>query len=93
MDGRDHAEAVALEALAWMAGDGDLIGGFLAAGGIGPGDLRDRAADPDLLAAVLDHLMAEDRRVAGFAAASGHGPETLRRARALLPGGRTPHWT
>ena len=37
---RPQAEALAVSALAWMAGDADLIGRFLAATGAGPGDLR-----------------------------------------------------
>jgi hypothetical protein len=69
MRGRDQAETVALEALGWMAGAGDL------------------------LAAVLDHLLTEDAWVAGFCAATGHRPDALQRARALLPGGAAPHWT
>ncbi|MCL4187849.1 MAG: DUF3572 family protein [Rhodobacteraceae bacterium] len=93
MRGRDQAETVALEALGWMAGAGDLLGGFLAASGIAPGELRARAGDPDLLAAVLDHLLTEDAWVAGFCAATGHRPDALQRARALLPGGAAPHWT
>lgn len=93
MSGRDHAEAVALRALAWMAGAGDLLGGFLAATGLRPQDLRARAGDPDLLAAVLDHLMAEEPRAAAFCAAEGLAPEELQRARARLPGGTAPHWT
>lgn len=93
MGGRDHAETVALRGLAFMAGSGALLAGFLAESGLGPGDLRGRAADPDLLAAVLDHLLAEDARVTAFCAAEGLTPEVLHRARALLPGGAAPHWT
>jgi len=39
-----QAEALAVRALAWMAGDAELIGRFLAMTGAGPGDLRIRAA-------------------------------------------------
>lgn len=90
---RDEAETLALEALGWLAGEDDRLGVFLGAAGLTAADLRGRAGDPDLLAAVLDFLLSDDRMVTGFAAASGRAPDAPMRARAALPGGELPHWT
>ncbi len=88
-----EAEALAARALAWMAGDADLIGGFLAASGAGPAELRASAADPDFLGFVLDHVLADETRLLSFASAEGVRPELVSRARTALPGGDLPNWT
>lgn len=88
-----EAEALAARALAWMAGDADLIGGFLAASGAGPAELRASAADPGFLGFVLDYVLAEEATLIAFAEAEGVRPELVSRARAALPGGDLPNWT
>lgn len=88
-----EAEGLAARALAWMAGDADLIGGFLAASGAGPADLRASAADPGFLGFVLDYLLADEATLIAFATADGVRPEQVARARAALPGGDLPNWT
>ncbi len=90
---RPQAEALALRALAWMAGDADLVGRFLAATGAGPADLRARAADPEFLGFVLDFLLSDEAALVAFAAAEQIRPEQPMRARAALPGGELPNWT
>ena len=90
---RPQAEALAVQALVWMAGDADLVGRFLAMTGAGPGDLRDRAAEPEFLGFVLDFLLADEAALVAFAAAENIRPELPMRARAALPGGALPHWT
>jgi hypothetical protein len=87
------AAALARDALIWLAGREDDIAAFLAAGGLSAGELRARAADPDLLGAVLDFVLADEARVTAFAAAAAQPPDALARARAALPGGDAPHWT
>ncbi len=90
---RPQAEALAVQALVWMAGDADLVGRFLAASGAGPADLRARAAEPEFLGFVLDFLLAEEAALIAFAAAEQIPPELPMRARAALPGGAVPNWT
>lgn len=90
---RESAHVLALQALSYLAADDDLLLPFLAQSGLDPAGLRDRAEDPQLLAAVVDFLMAEDARVLGFAAAAGIRPEAVLQLRAALPGGDLPHWT
>jgi hypothetical protein len=90
---RPQAEALAVQALVWMAGDADLIGRFLAATGAGPADLRARAIEPEFLGFVLDFLLSEEAALVAFALAENIRPELPMRARAALPGGELPHWT
>ncbi|PTE13536.1 DUF3572 family protein [Pseudogemmobacter blasticus] len=89
----DTAQTLALQALAHLAAQEDAFAEFLAAAGTSLDEVRARAGDPDLLASVLDFVLAEDERVLGFAAAAGVAPETVLRARGALSGGEIPHWT
>jgi hypothetical protein len=90
---RERAEAVAAEALGWIAGDGELLGVFMGSTGIGVDDLRAAADTPEVLAAVLDFLMQDDAWVTGFCDAAGLTYDTPAQARAALPGGVQVHWT
>jgi Protein of unknown function (DUF3572) len=90
---QDLAETIALRALAWTLTQPDEIGGFLNATGAAAGDLAGRAGDPLFLAAVLDFLLAEDRRVIAFCDAEGLDYGQPMQARAALPGGDLVHWT
>ena len=87
------AEEVALKALAWIAAQEDALGALLAASGLAPTELRDRAADPEFLGFVLDFLMQDEAMLCAFAAAAGVAPDAPMRVRAALPGGQAPHWT
>jgi hypothetical protein len=87
---RDAAEALALRALAFLAEDPERLGRFLALCGIGPSELRSRAADPALLGGVLDHLLGDERLLIAFAERHEIEPEATARARRHLPG--VMHW-
>jgi len=73
----DEAEAVAVDALAFLAGSPEELGRFLAGSGLGPGNLRDAAADPAFLAGVLDHLMADEPLLLAFAGQRGIAAATV----------------
>lgn len=88
-----EAEALAARALAWMAGDAEMTGRFLAQSGAGSGDLRAQAAAPEFLGFVLDFIAADEAALVAFAAAERIHPEVAMRARAALPGGELPEWT
>ena len=90
---QESAQAVALQALAFLAADDELFGAFLAMAGTDARSVAARAEDPDLLVSVLDFILAEDARVLACAQAQGGRPEDILRARALLAGGEMPHWT
>ncbi|RAP42090.1 hypothetical protein BYZ73_06975 [Rhodovulum viride] len=90
---QDFAETVALEALAWLVGDDDLLPVFLGATGASAEDLRSRASETDFLASVLDFILLDDAWVMRFCESAGLPGEAVLRARAGLPGGADPHWT
>lgn len=87
------AEALAIEALTWLAADADLLGPFMAEAGAGPAELRARAAEPEFLGFVLDHLLSDESRLMAFCDDHQHPYDAPMRARAALPGGDLPHWT
>jgi Protein of unknown function (DUF3572) len=90
---QDSAQVLALGALGFLAGDDEAFGAFLSQAGTDAAGVRARAGEPELLAAVLDHLLADEPLLLAFCRASGHGPEPVLSARAALPGGAAPHWT
>lgn len=89
----DHAEATALAALRWIAEDEARLAGLMTQAGVSPSTLRTRAAEPEFLGFVLDHVLGDEALAADFSAAAGLAEDGLRRARAALPGGDGPDWT
>ncbi|MEM6375317.1 MAG: DUF3572 domain-containing protein [Pseudomonadota bacterium] len=90
---REKAETLALTALGWLAGREDLLDVFMGATGSSASDLRNRAAEPEFLAAVLDFLLMDDAWVLAFSDESGVATGALVQARQALPGGEQTHWT
>ncbi len=90
---REIAEELALEVLAWLVGNDDLLPVFMGATGAGAGDLKQRAGEAEFLASVLDFLLMDDAWVMAFCAASGHPCAAPMQARAALPGGVDVSWT
>jgi hypothetical protein len=82
----DRAAILALKALTFLAHLDGALDGFVALSGIAPQDLRAGADDPEILAAVLDFVLADDARVTGFCEEEGIDPKTLYAARRALPG-------
>lgn len=87
------AEVLALEALAWLVANDELLPVFTGSTGVLETEIRDRATEAEFLASVLDFVMMDDAWVLAFAKAAGHPPELLMRARAALPGGAQVNWT
>jgi hypothetical protein len=87
------AVSVGLDALLWLTGRPDDVAALLALSGIGPAELRRRAAEPEFLGFVLDFVLADEERARSFAEAHGLGADAAFRARAALPGGDAPDWT
>lgn len=90
---QESAHVVALEALGWLAAEPERLDAFLGASGLSPAQLRDSADDPEVLGAVLDHLLGDEAQVRAFCADMGLAPAAPLAARAALPGGDAPHWT
>ncbi|MFC2969845.1 DUF3572 domain-containing protein [Acidimangrovimonas pyrenivorans] len=93
MSSQDAAETLALRALAWLAGNEELLPVFLGASGASLEELKARAGDPVFLGAVLDFLLMDDRWVVAFCEAEGLDFEAPMRARQALPGGAQVNWT
>ncbi|MEM8957919.1 MAG: DUF3572 domain-containing protein [Pseudomonadota bacterium] len=90
---RDHAELLALQVLGWVLENEEIALVFLGSTGSDADQLRARAQDPELLAAVLDFTLMDDAWVVAAARHARIGPEELLSARAVLPGGDAPHWS
>lgn len=90
---QDQAEALALEALGWIANSDDLMGIFLGATGASLEAVKTQAADPDFLASVLDFLLMDDTWIVGFCDATQRAYTEPQSARQALPNGALPHWT
>jgi hypothetical protein len=78
-------ETLALMALAYVAGDSDLLDRFLALTGLDLEGLKARAQEPALLGATLDFLLGHEPDLMGFATHSGLRPESIAAARRKLP--------
>ena len=84
----EAAEGLAIQALTFIAGDGERLGRFLATTGIGPAQIRAAAQEPSFLLGVLDYLAGDERLLSAFAAETGNDPTHVGKALAALGG----HW-
>jgi hypothetical protein len=83
---REAAEALAIQALAFIAEEPERLGAFLAASGIGPDAIRDAAREPGFLAGVLDHMLGDESLLLAFADSAGLDPASIARARRAMGG-------
>jgi Protein of unknown function (DUF3572) len=90
---QESAQVIALQALAWIVSDDDRLSGLMSESGIDPAALRMSAGQPEVLGAVLDHLLRDDQAVIAFCDAHGLPYAAPLTARAVLPGGDSLHWT
>ena len=84
---RVSAEKVAIEALAYLAGEPEALGRFLVLTGIGPAGLRSAARDHGFLAGVLDYFASDERLLLAYADHAGMPPSTVVQACRALNGG------
>lgn len=89
----ENAETIALQALAWLVGNDDLLPVFLGATGASSAELGQRVGDPAFLVSVLDFLTMDDAWVMAFCDAQGMAYDTPIQARRALPGGEEVNWT
>ena len=90
---QEYAETIALQALAWLAAQDDLLPVFLGASGVSGEAIKARAAEPEFLISVLDFLAMDDAWVTAVCDAIGQPYDALLQARQALPGGAVVHWT
>ena len=84
----EAAEALATQALTFIAGDSERLGRFLAVTGVGPAEIREVAREPGFLTGVMDHLASDERLLLAFCSESGISPADFAKAHTALGG----HW-
>jgi hypothetical protein len=85
---KDDAEAIALQALTYLASDTQRLSRFLALTGSDLGELREMAKMPEFQASVLEYMMGDESLLLAFCQETGIDPATIEPARALLAGDR-----
>ena len=84
------AEMVAINALAFIAGEPELLDRFLALTGLDPAEIRQSAAEPGFLVGVLDFLMDHESFLLVYATAIDWPPDRIKAARHALSRSRGP---
>jgi hypothetical protein len=78
------AEMLAAQALAFLAEDDVRLAGFIASTGIAPQSIRAAARQPDFLAGVLEHMLADENLLIAFADSAGVEPAGIAQAHQAL---------
>jgi hypothetical protein len=86
-DARVSAEALAVQALNFLATEPARLSRFLAVTGLDPASIRAAAGESGFLAGVLAYLGEHEPLLVAFAAEAGIKPAAVDRARRLLAGG------
>jgi hypothetical protein len=81
---KDEAEAIAAEALNFIASDAPRLVRFLDLSGIDPQSIRAAARGSEFLPGVLDYICADEALLIGFAEEYGQSPSAIERARRAL---------
>ncbi len=82
----EAAEGLAIQALSFIAADGERLGRFLAISGIGPTEIRAASREPQFLAGVLEYLASDERLATEFVTEAGCKPSDLAKAHITLGG-------
>ena len=78
------AEVLAIQALGFIAQDGERLGRFLAITGMGPSEIREAARERHFLVGVLDYVSGDEQLLVAFAGHAGVDPATIAIARRAL---------
>jgi len=78
------AETLGLKALTWLVARPEALERFLSASGLGAADLRARASEPDLLAALIDYLLSNETLAMEFCKTEGVESRDLHLAQRAL---------
>jgi Protein of unknown function (DUF3572) len=85
-DNTEQPQVIALKALAYLANDDERLSYFLVSTGMDLQDLKEHAGDMNVLAGLLDHILADENLLLDFAGTACLRPESILRARRSLPG-------
>lgn len=88
---REAAEALAVQALGFVASDPELLPRFLAITGIEAQQIRRAAMEPGFLAGVLQFILAHEPTLLRFSQEAGIAPGEVGRAARALPLGDEDH--
>ena len=80
------SQAIAIQALTYIAADGEQMKRFVALSGIALEELRLAAQEQGFLVGVLDFFMGHEPTLMAFAANAGISPEDVTMARHRLAG-------
>jgi uncharacterized protein DUF3572 len=83
---QSYAETVGLKALTFLAGSPDAFGRFLTLSGIDSDSLRQRAGEPECLAAVLEFLLGNEELLTQFCEGESVDARTVHLASVRLGG-------
>jgi hypothetical protein len=83
---KEAAEALAIQALGFLAKEPERLEAFLSGTGIAHEDIRQAAREPGFLAGVLDHMLGDESLLMAFADSAGLDPANMARARRALGG-------
>ncbi len=83
---REAAEMLAIQALSFIAAEPERLNGFLGSTGLTLDRLRESANEPDFLAGVLEHMLADESLLLAFADSAAIDPGAVARARNMLGG-------
>ena len=83
---REAAEMLAIQALGFIAAEPERLDAFLGATGLTLERLRESATEPDFLAGVLEHMLADESLLLAFAESAAIDPAAVARARIALGG-------
>jgi len=90
---KHSADDVAISALAFVAGDPELLPRFLAITGIEATRIREAAREPGFLAGVLQFVLAHEPTLLQFCEATGIAPAAVQAALRALPNGASDYLT
>jgi len=79
---------LAIQAFAFIAGEPERLGAFISVTGIAPEAMRTTATEPDFLAGVLEHMLADENLLIAFADSAAIDPAEIARAHNSLVGRR-----
>lgn len=87
----EQGAELAIFALNFLASDTERLDRFLSLSGLGPHNLREAAAEPTFLGAVLEYVAGDEPLLLLFAESVGVDPTRVTAARdALVPRGSEP---
>ena len=84
----NRAQTIGLDALTFVAGSPDRLEAFLVVSGMDAHTLRARAAEYEVLRAILDFLLADDILVIAFCEQHGLAARDIHLAHRVLEDGR-----